>query len=145
LTIDRKVTVWTREHHTVKAKTREEAAKFLVDGLHADMDTFLLESSNERFEYLSDSETPMTIQENGNASTIEITDFKKPEDGIWNNRDGFEPLMYENDEVFWTDPDNGIGSGIYKIQKITGSGPDTVYRLSNSRGAKVEAYRHELS
>jgi hypothetical protein len=54
------------------------------------------------------------------------------------------------DEVTWTDPDEGISSGTYKIGIIvTESGSiesdDTIVTLYNEEGSEVEAFASELS
>ncbi len=54
------------------------------------------------------------------------------------------------DEVFWNDPDQGIGSGIYKVVAIhTESGkllyPSDICILHNQAGSEAEVFAHELS
>ena len=44
-------------------------------------------------------------------------------------------------EVFWNDPDNGIGSGFYEVTAINGE----VYSLKNECGSTIEAFESELS
>lgn len=55
------------------------------------------------------------------------------------------------DEVFWTDPDNGRSSGIYRVTRIlTESGAveglhgDTIIALHNEAGSEVEAFLSEF-
>ncbi len=51
----------------------------------------------------------------------------------------------EGDEVYWTDPDNNISSGLYKIIECTVKDGDyTIYLISNGH-SEVEVYQHELS
>jgi hypothetical protein len=55
-----------------------------------------------------------------------------------------------NDEVFWNDPDQGISSGIYKIDAIlTESGKllhaNDICVLGNEAGSVAEVFAHELS
>lgn len=54
--------------------------------------------------------------------------------------------LYEiGDEVYWTDPDEGQSSGVYKIlAKLTDDGEDSVYLISNGT-SESEVYEHELS
>ena len=47
------------------------------------------------------------------------------------------------DRVFWTDPDEGWGSGWYTIKEIEDDG-DMVY-IGNDEGSETECYPHELS
>ena len=46
-----------------------------------------------------------------------------------------------DDEVFWTDPDEGISSGIYKVTIVH---PDKVYTISNG-SSEAEVFEWELS
>lgn len=69
----------------------------------------------------------------------------------------FEP-RYEHlysllvgDEVFWTDPDNGLSSGGYHVTRIAtetgaveGLHGDTIIALRNEAGREVEAFLYEL-
>ena len=53
------------------------------------------------------------------------------------------------DEVFWNDPDNGLGRGIYTIQSIhTQSGKilhgSDVCFLKNESGSEAEVFAFEL-
>lgn len=55
------------------------------------------------------------------------------------------------DEVFWTDPDNGLSSGIYRVTRILtetgaveGLHGDTIIALRNEAGSEVEAFLSEL-
>ena len=44
-------------------------------------------------------------------------------------------------EVFWTDPDEGFSSGVYKVVSICGE----IISLKNESGSHLEAFAHELS
>lgn len=46
------------------------------------------------------------------------------------------------DEVYWNDPDNGILSGIYKIEDFLS---EDVALLKNDVGSEVEVFLSELS
>lgn len=55
------------------------------------------------------------------------------------------------DEVFWTDPDNGLSSGVYHVTRIAtetggveGLRGDTIIALRNEAGSEVEAFLSEL-
>jgi|GEM_PF-3692650 len=53
-------------------------------------------------------------------------------------------------EVLWTDPDQGVSSGIWHVVRIdseTGAleTPDTLIALCNEAGGEAEVYGHELS
>ncbi len=48
----------------------------------------------------------------------------------------------EGDEVFWDDPDDGIGSGVYTIQEIY---PDSDILLISNGYTETEVFAHELS
>tara|TARA_R110000824_G_scaffold215931_2_gene402470 strand:+ start:3873 stop:4031 length:159 start_codon:yes stop_codon:yes gene_type:complete len=48
--------------------------------------------------------------------------------------------MKTGDKIYFTDPDEGISSGWYEIEYISGE----VFSLSNEFG-NVEAFEHELS
>jgi len=56
------------------------------------------------------------------------------------------------DLVFWTDPDEGIGSGFYKIIKtptmeddFDEEAADDIFILKNEAGSLVEAFKDEIS
>lgn len=49
-------------------------------------------------------------------------------------------VMKKGDNVWFTDPDDNISSGWYRIDDINGD----VYSLSNEHG-EVEAFEHELT
>ena len=44
-------------------------------------------------------------------------------------------------EVYWTDPDNNISSGYYKVVKIMN---DEIYLIDNGF-SEAEVFEHELS
>lgn len=46
-----------------------------------------------------------------------------------------------NDEVYWTDPDEDISSGYYKVVDILS---DEIYYISNGT-SEAEVFEHELS
>lgn len=51
----------------------------------------------------------------------------------------------ENELVFWSDPDNGLSSGEYIINKvISENGEDSIYYISNGF-SEAEVYQSELS
>ena len=56
-------------------------------------------------------------------------------------------MAYEiGDEVYWTDPDEGIGSGWGKVADRHGrKGKHQIYILKMRDGGEVECFRHELS
>jgi hypothetical protein len=49
------------------------------------------------------------------------------------------------DQVFWTDPDQGWGSGWYTIKGFDGDGDSGMVLIENDEGAATEAERSELS
>tara|TARA_R100000149_G_C5877885_1_gene141982 strand:+ start:1908 stop:2150 length:243 start_codon:yes stop_codon:yes gene_type:complete len=52
-----------------------------------------------------------------------------------------EPPKYKvGDEVFWTDPDEGICSGNGKVTKV-----GEIYSVKKDDGGELEAYEHELT
>jgi hypothetical protein len=57
--------------------------------------------------------------------------------------------LQPGDEVFWTDPDDGISSGTYKVTGVNSDGEevteDTIITLRNDQGSEVEALAHELT
>lgn len=86
LVIDRKVSMWMREHHTVEAETKEAAVEILRKCLEDKGDTYALESSDDHYETLLETEELLTPQENSGQSTIEICEA--PEYGVlWCNAD----------------------------------------------------------
>lgn len=50
--------------------------------------------------------------------------------------------------VYWHDPDNGFGSGWYRVKAADGGFPicndDDILMLVNDQGSEVEAFAHEL-
>ena len=50
-------------------------------------------------------------------------------------------LIEEADEVYWTDPDDGVASGYGMVLGINGE----VYSLLMRDGGQTEALEHELS
>ena len=56
-----------------------------------------------------------------------------------------KPKWSENDEVYWTDPDNGISSGTYKIVKqITEDRDMSIWLITNGL-SEAEVFQDELS
>jgi len=52
-----------------------------------------------------------------------------------------EPQFSVGMKVYWTDPDDGVCSGVFIIEEIRGE----VYRLGNEVGSDIEASYDELS
>jgi len=50
--------------------------------------------------------------------------------------------MDELQEVYWTDPDDGLCSGWYTIRTFIS---EEIVLLTNEEGSEVEAFVHELS
>lgn len=53
-------------------------------------------------------------------------------------------------QVYWTDPDEGVSSGFYRIERMNinegdDPHPNTILVLSNEAGSEVEAFLHECS
>lgn len=87
LAIDRKVTVWQREHHSVEADSLEEATKLLIEtckdnSLHGSTD---LPSYTEIWETLYDTENRITPEENNGQATIEILNMGDIGTTLWSN------------------------------------------------------------
>lgn len=58
--------------------------------------------------------------------------------------------LHRGDEVYWTDPDNGVSSGYYTVLEVHApSGEpideDTIVVLLNASGGIAEVLIHELS
>ncbi len=54
-------------------------------------------------------------------------------------------IYQKDDEVYWTDPDNGASSGIYRVhEKITEDGENSLYLITNGT-SEAEVPEHELS
>lgn len=68
--LDRKITVWVRELHTIDAESKEEADKEMVNRFHDNMcvDTF------DEQEYMFDTEEYLEPGDNGGAATAELYD-----------------------------------------------------------------------
>ena len=66
--IDRKVTIWVREQHSIEAESEEEAKKEMIEAFK---DNVCSESFDEQ-EWLYDTETFMEPGDNGGQSTAEL-------------------------------------------------------------------------
>ena len=59
------------------------------------------------------------------------------------------PELHLGDQVFWTDPDEGLSSGIYTVTGLpnrSSTRPSDVLELEDKEtGSEAEAYRHECS
>lgn len=66
--VDKKVTVWIREKHCIKAQTFEEAKALMVEAFHTD----LCSETFETQEHLYDTEDIMEPGDNGGQATIEL-------------------------------------------------------------------------
>ena len=66
--IDRKITIWVREHHTIEAENEEAAKKEMIESFN---DNMCSESFNEQ-EHLYDTENFMEPGENGGQPTAEL-------------------------------------------------------------------------
>ncbi len=66
--IDRKVTIWVREQHSIEAESEEAAKKEMIEAFK---DNFCSESFDEQ-EWLYDTETFMEPGDNGGQSTAEL-------------------------------------------------------------------------
>ena len=66
--IDRKVTIWVREQHSIEAESEEEAKKEMIEAFK---DNFCSESFDEQ-EWLYDTETMLEPGDNGGESTAEL-------------------------------------------------------------------------
>lgn len=85
LCVDRKVTVWTREHHSVNAETQEEAVKILADACISEPlnGSANLESFTDNYETLV--ETEGYVEPTKEQATIEIVDWQNKE-VFWSNK-----------------------------------------------------------
>jgi hypothetical protein len=66
--VDRKVTIWVREHHHIKADSYDEAKKEMIDSFH---DNGCEETFTEQ-EFLYDTQEDMNPGDNGGQPTIEL-------------------------------------------------------------------------
>lgn len=66
--IDRKVTIWVREQHTIEAENEEAAKKEMIEAFK---DNMCSESFNEQ-EHLYDTETLMETEDNDGQPTAEL-------------------------------------------------------------------------
>jgi hypothetical protein len=66
--LDRKVTIWVREQHSIEAESEEEAKKEMIEAFK---DNFCSESFDEQ-EWLYDTETMLEPGDNGGESTAEL-------------------------------------------------------------------------
>lgn len=66
--IDRKVTIWIREQHTIEAENEEAAKKEMIESFHNNM---CYESFDEQ-EWLYDTETFMEPGDNDGQPTAEV-------------------------------------------------------------------------
>ena len=66
--LDRKVTIWVREQHSIEAESKEEAKKEMIEAFK---DNLCSESFNEQ-EWLYDTETFMEPGDNDGQSTSEL-------------------------------------------------------------------------
>lgn len=66
--LDRKVTIWVREQHSIEAESEEEAKKEMIEAFK---DNFCSESFDEQ-EWLLDTETMLEPGDNGGESTAEL-------------------------------------------------------------------------
>jgi hypothetical protein len=95
LAIDRKVTVWNREHHCVEANSQEEAIeKLRTHILEDDSATCDLSSYTCELETLLDTEEKIAPEDNNGQSTIEIVNMSNGGSVLWSN----ETKPESNDE-----------------------------------------------
>ena len=66
--VDKKVTVWVRETHHIKAENYEAARKEMMEAFH---DNLCTETFSEQ-EYLYDTEDIMEPGDNGGEATVEL-------------------------------------------------------------------------
>ena len=66
--VDRKVTIWVREHHYIKADSYEEAKREMIESFH---DNLCSETFAEQ-EFLYDTEELVEPGDNGGQPTIEL-------------------------------------------------------------------------
>jgi hypothetical protein len=66
--IDRKVTIWVREHHHIEAESYEAARMEMMEAFH---DNLCSETFSEQ-EWLYETEETIEPGDNGGASTIEL-------------------------------------------------------------------------
>lgn len=86
--IDRKVTVWVREHWQVEAKTKSLAEQMVINGLkETNENLFQIEGDTITFmeqENLFETQEEMTVEENGGNATMEAF-FEPGEKSIYTN------------------------------------------------------------
>jgi hypothetical protein len=66
--VDRKVTIWVREHHHIKSDSYENACKEMIESFH---DNLCSETFSEQ-EFLLDTEELLEPGDNGGQPTIEL-------------------------------------------------------------------------
>jgi hypothetical protein len=72
--VDRKVTIWIREHHHIKAENYEAARQEMIESFH---DNLCSETFSEQ-EFLYDTEELMEPGDNGGQATIELISDSEP-------------------------------------------------------------------
>lgn len=85
--IDRKNTVWEREHYVVPAETLKEAKQWMINNWDGGEDYF------EDAETLYDTLEPMSPEENNGQQTVEIYSEDEPNYPILTNVDTFNKLV----------------------------------------------------
>lgn len=54
--------------------------------------------------------------------------------------------MFKRDEwVYWTDPDAGALSGLYKVTEVRPAGEDTILFIENASGSEAEVFARECT
>jgi hypothetical protein len=66
--VDRKVTIWAREKHSVEAASYEDAKRMMIESF----DNRTFDSTFYENEYLYETEQDMTPQQNENRATLEL-------------------------------------------------------------------------
>ena len=66
--VDRKVTIWAREKHSVEATSYEEAKRMMIESF----DNRTFDNTFYENEYLYETEQDLTPHQNGNMATLEL-------------------------------------------------------------------------
>ena len=78
--IDRKVTSWEREYHTIEANSQEEADSIAIAIAKNEVDNEV-----DEYETIGDTTSEMTPAQNGGCSTVEVIREHKNFGTIWEN------------------------------------------------------------
>jgi len=118
-----------------KLVTIEVTARVIVED--TDTEEQIMEKA---FPILSEK---MAYEQGENITTIK-SDLEVPYGDLSNESNLIMAKYKVGDEVLWSDPDDGLSSGYYKVTIVnTEDGRDSIYTISDGN-SEVEVYEHEL-